>query len=85
MNLRSEIAYLKGLLEETGELEKGNEVWVQTVGVLERMTERIDHIAKNQSEILDYIEALDDDLNALESQFVQKSPDDDDEGMDFRS
>lgn len=84
MDLKSQVLFLKGLVNEEGMGEK-DEVWAEAIGLLERMADRIETIAAGQSEILEYVEALDEDLSVLESQFVQRGPEEDEDGMDFNT
>jgi len=81
--LKTEVSYLKGLIEGVGSSnnEKSAAVWGQLVTVCDRITDELESLAQAQKELADYVKALDEDLDFLEAQLQYKQEaDEDDEG-----
>lgn len=86
MNLKKRVSELKNMLNGSAAERSNDELWTQTVAVIDEMADRLERISLNQAKILDYVEALDDDLSTMESQLNNPgSPDEDDEDYDLGS
>lgn len=86
MNLKKRVFELRSMIEELPAGGRDVELWRQTLSVIDEMANRIERICLNQAKILDYMEALDDDLSMMESQLNNPgASDDDDEGYDLGS
>lgn len=86
MDLKKRVSNLKNLVEGSAAGEGHAEIWTQALTVMDEMANRIEHISLNQEKILEYVEALDEDLSVMESQLSNPcSPDNEDDGYDIGS
>jgi hypothetical protein len=86
MDLKKRVSNLKNLVEGSAAGKGHAEIWTQALTVMDEMANRIEHISLNQEKILEYVEALDEDLSVMESQLSNPcSPDNEDDGYDIGS
>lgn len=67
-NLTDRVAYLKGLADGMKLTEDSNEskLLLKMLDVLEALAEETDNVSRQQEEISDFLENIDDDLSELE-------------------
>lgn len=64
--LRREIAYVKGILEGTPGKDPTYKALLQLTSVIDELTEALQKLDVRQSELEEYAEAIDEDLNDVE-------------------
>jgi hypothetical protein len=64
--LRREIAYVKGILEGTPSKDPTYKALLQLTSVIDELTEALQKLDVRQSELEEYAEAIDEDLNDVE-------------------
>lgn len=80
MSLAEKVGYLRGLLEGSDFLggdPKTKAVWEAVVDVLDSIIDDLYTLDEVQSELEDYVRAVDDDLSLLESEFYGEDDEDD--------
>ncbi len=79
--LRSKVGYLRGLAEGSGvdDSTKEGKLLQQVIDVLEIVTDQLEELQTNASELLDYTEAIDEDLTDLETEFFRGEGEDEGE------
>jgi endogenous inhibitor of DNA gyrase (YacG/DUF329 family) len=64
--LRREVAYVKGVLEGTASKDPTYKALIQLTAVFDELTEALQKLDVRQSELEEYTEAIDEDLNDVE-------------------
>ncbi len=80
MSSREKVAYLRGLMEGSDFLggdAKAKAVWGAVIDVLDSISEDLYTLDQEQAELENYVDAIDDDLSYLESEFYGEEDDDD--------
>lgn len=79
--LKEKVAYLQGLAEglHISEDSKEGKVLASIIDVLAEMSEAISDLGKNQEELEEYVECIDQDLAGIEEDFYEEDVDDEDE------
>lgn len=87
--LKEKVSYLSGLIEgmALGET-KESKLFTQIVSVLNEISETVDELERNMTEMEDYIECLDEDLGILENDYYgldedEIDDDNEDDELDF--
>ncbi len=86
-DLGEKVSYLRGLIEGMGYKEDSNEgrIYLGIVDILQEMADAIAELETSQSELNEYVEALDEDLTDVEDEvFGTGGDDEDDEEGDYR-
>ena len=83
-DLKSRVAYLKGLAEglKLDESDKEGKILLKIIDVLEGVAEEVDQMKTDYDELLEYTEAIDEDLTDLEDEYYEDDDDDEDEDDD---
>lgn len=83
--LSDKVSYLRGLAEGMKLDETTNEgkLLSQIIAVLGEVSEKIDALDEAYEELSDYVECIDDDLEALELRTEEDEEDEDDDDDDF--
>lgn len=81
MNLKSDVSYLRGLIEGGGieNEEKRAAIWAQLMNVFDGLVDGIEALSAYQNELSEYVEALDEDLSALENQVAPSGLDEEED------
>jgi hypothetical protein len=70
MELKEQVAYLRGLIEGQEFPEEREEVlWTQLLNVCDLISIEIENMRDDQEELNEYVEAIDEDLGYLEEQY----------------
>lgn len=85
-NMRAQVAYVKGLLSGLGTDNDSKEMRLVTevVKVLSDFAERLDEMRATQNDMEEYLQALDEDLYAVETMVLGEEETEDMEDADFR-
>lgn len=77
-DLKSRVAYLKGLAAGLGIEESSREgkLFNQLIDVVDALAESVIELQEEFDDLVDYTEALDEDLNELEEDFYEEDEDD---------
>jgi DNA-directed RNA polymerase subunit delta len=80
-DLKAQVSYLKGLAEGLAldEESKEGKLLLQIVDLLDEMAYEIEDLKTGYEELLEYTEALDEDLGELEDDFYEDHDEDDDD------
>ncbi|MDD4165391.1 MAG: hypothetical protein PHD66_09370 [Eubacteriales bacterium] len=80
MSVTEKVSYLKGLAEGLGveDSSKEGKLLGAIVGALEEICESLDGLEAYTTELSEQVDAIDEDLDALECQFYDEDDDDDD-------
>lgn len=80
MNLKADVSYLRGLIEGGGidNQEKRTAIWDQLMNICDGLVDGMESISAYQNELSEYVEALDEDLSALENQVIPQTVEDED-------
>jgi len=80
MTLTEKVAYLKGLVEGIGvdETTSQGKITKAILDVLDDMAFTVSDLEDSTSELYEELEAIDEDLGALEDEFYGEEDDDDD-------
>lgn len=80
MELKEQVAYLRGLIEghDFGD-EKMQTLWDQVLNLFDLVSVEIDDLMQEQEGLEEYVEAIDEDLGYLEEQYYPPENTDDDE------
>ena len=84
MSVTEKVAYLKGLAEGLGvdDSTKEGKLLKAIVDVLGDMSESIDGLENYTTELTEQVDAIDEDLDALETDFYEDYDEDDDDECD---
>ncbi|HOA35298.1 MAG TPA: AraC family transcriptional regulator [Bacillota bacterium] len=84
-DLKAQVSYLKGLAEGLAldEESKEGKLLLQIVDLLDEMAYEIEDLKTGYEELLEYTEALDEDLGELEDDFYEDHDEDDDDYESF--
>ncbi|NLM37641.1 MAG: hypothetical protein GX202_05895 [Firmicutes bacterium] len=78
MELKEQVAYLRGLIEgQEFQGEKEQVLWTQLLNICDQVAMDLEDIRGEQEELNQYVEAIDEDLGYLEEQYY---PLDEEEG-----
>ena len=83
-HLKSRVAYLKGLAEGLG-LDDGSregKLFGQMIEVIDSLTEAVTQLQEDYTDLADYTEAIDEDLNDLEGEYYDEDELEDEEYFD---
>jgi endogenous inhibitor of DNA gyrase (YacG/DUF329 family) len=80
-DLKSRVAYLKGLAAGLGIEENSREgkLFAQIIDVIDSLAEAVTELQDDYTDLADYTEAIDEDLNELEEDFYEEDELEDDE------
>ena len=87
MDLKEQVAYLRGLIEgQEFQGEKEEVLWQQLLNVCDLVTLEIEEMKEEHEELYEYVEAIDEDLGYLEEEnYLLEENDEDEEGLDNES
>lgn len=79
--IRDRISYIEGLAEglDLYENKREGKFYHEVIGILTDMNQTIVHIDSRLSELEEYVEAIDEDLNDIEWDYYEDGPEDFDE------
>ncbi|HHW11779.1 MAG TPA: hypothetical protein GXX33_02055 [Firmicutes bacterium] len=70
MELKEQVAYLRGLIEgQEFQEEKEQVLWTQLLNICDQIAMDLEDIRGEQEELNQYVEAIDEDLSYLEEQY----------------
>jgi len=84
-NLKSRVAYVKGLAEGLGldDSSREGKLFRHIIDILDALAEAVINLQEDYSDLADYTEAIDEDLNDLEDDFYDDLAEEEDEEADF--
>lgn len=87
MDLKEQVAYLRGLIEgQEFPGEKEGVFWQQLLNVCDLIALEIDEMKEEHEELYEYVEAIDEDLGYLEEQYYPiEEIEEDEEGLNNES
>lgn len=77
--IQEKISYIEGLAEGINFYQNSKEgkIFSEMIHVLSELSENLDHTTKRLTELEDYVEAIDEDLNDIEWDFYDDEEDED--------
>ncbi|NLY91174.1 MAG: hypothetical protein GX081_06155 [Firmicutes bacterium] len=70
MELKEQVAYLRGLIEgQQFQGEKEEVLWTQLLNICDLISMEIENLRDDHEELNEYVEAIDEDLGYLEEQY----------------
>lgn len=70
MELKEQVAYLRGLIEgQQFQGEKEEVLWTQLLNICDLIAEEMEDLRADHEELSEYVEAIDEDLGYIEEQY----------------